>query len=220
MTSASAEKRPIQVAIVEDDQEIREDFARRIDHSPSCRLLRSYGDAESALADLPRRQPDVVLMDINLPGMDGVDCVRQLKAKMPKVHFMMLTVYEDGDRLFRSLMAGATGYLLKRTPPDKLLAAIHDVYEGGAPMSPEVARRVVQYFQQLPKPSSDLQTLSAREREVLEQLSKGYLYKEIEDHLRISTGTLRTHIASVYEKLHVHSRTEAVVKYLNRPASP
>jgi DNA-binding NarL/FixJ family response regulator len=210
----SVDKPPIQVALVEDDPEIRANLAHRVGRSPGFRLLRSYSDAESALADLPRHPPDVVLMDINLPGIDGVECVRQLKVKMPAVQFIMLTIYEDGNRLFKSLMAGASGYLLKRTPPDKLLVAIQEAHEGGAPMTPEVARRVVQHFQQIPQPSSDLQRLTPRETDVLEQLAKGFLYKEIEDNLGISTGTLRSYIANVYEKLHVHSRTEAVVKFL------
>jgi DNA-binding NarL/FixJ family response regulator len=210
----SVDKPPIQVALVEDDPESRANLAHRVGRSPGFRLLRSYSDAESALADLPRHPPDVVLMDINLPGIDGVECVRQLKVKMPAVQFIMLTIYEDGNRLFKSLMAGASGYLLKRTPSDKLLVAIREAYEGGAPMTPEVARRVVQHFQQIPQPSSDLQRLTPRETDVLEQLAKGFLYKEIEDNLGIGTGTLRGYIANVYEKLHVHSRTEAVVKFL------
>jgi DNA-binding NarL/FixJ family response regulator len=216
VNTLSVDKPPIQVALVEDDPEIRANLAHRVGRSPAFRLLRSYSDAESALADLPRHPPDVVLMDINLPGIDGVECVRQLKAKMPAVQFLMLTIYEDGNRLFKSLMAGASGYLLKRTPPDKLLAAIKEVHEGGSPMTPEMARRVVQHFQQIPEPASELQRLTPREKDVLEQLAKGFLYKEIEDNLGISTGTLRSYIANVYEKLHVHSRTEAVVKYLNR----
>jgi DNA-binding NarL/FixJ family response regulator len=216
MRSTSAEKNPIRVAVVEDDEEIRADLAERIGQSPFFCFVRSYSDAESALADLPSRQPDVVLMDINLPGTDGIECVRQLKARLPKVQFVMLTVYEDGDRLFKSLMAGASGYLLKRTPPDKLLAAILDVHAGGAPMSPEIARRIVQHFQQLPGSTSEMQQLQPREKEVLDQLAKGFRYKEIEDNLHVSTGTLRTYIARIYDKLHVHSRTEAVVKYLNR----
>ena len=216
MNTVSVDKPPIQVALVEDDPEIRANLAHRVGRSPGFRLLRSYSDAESALADLPRHPPDVVLMDINLPGIDGVECVRQLKVKMPAVQFIMLTIYEDGNRLFKSLMAGASGYLLKRTPPDKLLVAIQEAHEGGAPMTPEVARRVVQHFQQIPQPSSDLQRLTPRETDVLEQLAKGFLYKEIEDNLGIGTGTLRGYIANVYEKLHVHSRTEAVVKFLTR----
>jgi DNA-binding NarL/FixJ family response regulator len=216
VNTVSADKPPIQVALVEDDPEIRANLAHRIGRSPGFRLLRSYSDAESALADLPRHPPDVVLMDINLPGINGIECVRQLKVKMPAVQFIMLTIYEDGNRLFKSLMAGASGYLLKRTPPDKLLAAIREAHEGGAPMTPEVARRVVQHFQQIPQPASELQRLTSRETEVLEQLAKGFLYKEIEDNLHISTGTLRSYIANVYQKLHVHSRTEAVVKFLGR----
>jgi DNA-binding NarL/FixJ family response regulator len=216
MSSVSAEKAPIQVALVEDDEEIRANLTHMIGHSPSFRLAGSYPDAESALAELPRRKPDVVLMDINLPGTDGVECVRQLKAEMPAVQFIMLTVYEDGNRLFKSLMAGASGYLLKRTPPDKLLAAIKEVHRGGAPMTPEIARRVVQHFQQAPAPASDVEKLTPREHDVLAQLAKGFRYKEIEDNLHISEGTLRSYIANVYEKLRVHSRTEAVVKYLNR----
>jgi DNA-binding NarL/FixJ family response regulator len=213
---ATVETMPIQVAIVEDDEEIRANLTHRIGGSGSLRLVRAYPDAESALADLPRRQPDVVLMDINLPGMDGVECVRQLKAKLPKAQFIMLTVYEDNNRLFKSLMAGASGYLLKRTPPVKLLAAIREAHEGGSPMTPQIARRVVQHFQQVPDSSSELQRLTPREREVLDQLAKGFRYKEIVDNLHISPGTLHSYIRSIYEKMHVHSRTEAVVKFLNR----
>jgi len=214
--SGSVLKKPIEVAVVEDDPEIRDHLEHRIGKNPAFRLLRSYPDAESALSDLPHHSPDVVLMDINLPVTDGVECVRQLKVKMPQVQFVMLTIYEDGNRLFKSLTAGASGYLLKRTPPQKLFEAIKEVHEGGAPMSPEMARRVVQHFQQTPEPLSEVQKLTPRERDVLDQLAKGFRYKEIEDNLHISTGTLRSYIASVYEKLHVHSRTEAVVKYLNR----
>jgi DNA-binding NarL/FixJ family response regulator len=207
---------PIQVAIVEDDEEIRANLSHRIGESSSLRLLRSYPDAESALADLPRHKADVVLMDINLPGMDGVECVRQLKAKMPEAQFVMLTVYEDNHRLFKSLMAGASGYLLKRTSPAKLLSAIREAHEGGSPMTPQIARRVVQHFQKAPEPPSEIQKLTPREQEVLNQLAKGFRYKEIVDNLGISSGTLHSYIRSIYEKLHVHSRTEAVVKLLNR----
>lgn len=211
----SAEKRPIEVALVEDREEIRAQLAHTIGRSSSLHLMEAYPDGESALADLPCRRPEVVLMDINLPGLDGVECVRQLKAKLPDTQFVMLTIYEDGNRLFRSLMAGASGYLLKRTAPQKLLAAIHEVHEGGVPMTPEMARRVIRHFQQVPQPGPELQGLGPREREVLQQLAQGFRYKEIEENLRISTGTLRTHVAGIYRKLHVHSRTEAVVKYLH-----
>lgn len=215
MSNVSTEKPPIQVALVEDDEEIRANLTHWIGGNRSFHLLRSYADAETALADLPRLRPDMVLMDINLPGIDGVECVRRLKARMPAVQFMMLTVYEDSNRVFRSLMAGASGYLLKGTPPDKLLAAIREVCAGGAPMTPEIARRVVQHFQKVPDPAAQLPRLTPRERDVLDQLAKGYLYKEIEDNLGISTGTLRGYIVTVYDKLHVHSRTQAVVKYLH-----
>ncbi len=207
---------PIQVAIVEDDEEIRANLSHRVGGNASFRMLRSYGDAESALADLPRHKPDVVLVDINLPGMDGIECVRQLKPKMPDAQFLMLTVYEDNNRLFKSLMAGASGYLLKRTPPAKLLAAIREAYDGGSPMTPQIARRVVQHFQDTPPPPLELQRLTPRESEVLGQLAKGFRYKEIVDNLRISPGTLHSYIRSIYDKLHVHSRTEAVVKFLNK----
>ncbi len=206
----------IQVAIVEDDDEIRASLTDRIRSSNSFRLVRTCADAESALADLPSLKPNVVLMDINLPGMDGVECVRRLKDEMPETQFIMLTVYEDNNRLFKSLMAGASGYMLKRTPLAKLLAAIREAYAGGSPMTPQVARRVVQYFRNVPGPVSEVENLTPREKDVLDQLAKGYRYKEITDNLGISNGTLHSYIRNVYEKLHVHSRTEAVVKYLNR----
>jgi DNA-binding NarL/FixJ family response regulator len=154
-------------------------------------------------------------MDINLPGMDGVECVRQLKGKIPDAQFVMLTVYEDNNRLFKSLMAGASGYLLKRTPPAKLLGAIREAHAGGSPMTPQIARRVVQHFRQVSAPREELPKLTPRETDVLNQLSQGFRYKEIVDNLGISAGTLHSYIRNIYEKLHVHSRTEAVVKYLN-----
>jgi DNA-binding NarL/FixJ family response regulator len=207
---------PIRVAIVEDDEDIRASLTHRLGENSSLTLLASYADAESALADLPQRSPDVVLMDINLPGLDGIECVRQLKPKLPATQFVMLTVYEDNNRLFKSLIAGASGYLLKRTPPGKLLAAIKEAHAGGSPMTPQIARRVVQHFQQASEPASELPKLTPRETDVLNQLAKGFRYKEIIDNLGISAGTLHSYIRNIYEKLHVHSRTEAVVKFLNR----
>jgi len=215
VTEVAADEKTIAVAIVEDDEEIRANLGYRIGQNSSFRLLASYRDAESALDGVPLNKPDVVLMDINLPGMDGVECVRQLKIKLHDTQFIMLTVYEDNNRLFKSLMAGASGYLLKRTTPAKLFAAIREANEGGSPMTPQIARKVVQHFQQGSPPSADLEHLTARETEVLEQLAKGYRYKEIVDILAMSEGTLHTHIRNIYEKLHVHSRTEAVVKFLN-----
>jgi DNA-binding NarL/FixJ family response regulator len=207
----------IKVAIVEDDVEIRNTLAHRIASNRGFKLVESYGDAESALIGLPLCRVDVVLMDINLPHMDGVECVRRLKQLMRDTQFMMLTVYDDANRLFKSLMAGASGYLLKRTPPGKLLEAIREVYDGGSPMTPEIARRVVQRFQTVP--AGDVapeEALTPREHEILNQLSKGYRYKEIVENLDISTGTLNSHIRHIYDKLHVHSRLEAVMKFMNR----
>ncbi len=209
------ESTPIQVALVEDDDEIRANLTYRIDGNPTFRLVGAYADAESALAELPQQKPDVVLMDINLPGMDGVECVRRLKAQMNGTQFVMLTVYEDSHRLFKSLVAGASGYLLKRTTPTKLLAAIREAHQGGSPMTPQIARLVVQHFQHASEPSAEIENLTAREKDVLDQLSKGFRYKEIVDNLTISEGTMHSHIRNIYEKLHVHSRTEAVVKYLH-----
>lgn len=216
MSAAGPQRIPIQVAVVEDDEEIRANLIRMINRRPAFNLAGAYSTAESALADLPKRHPDVVLMDINLPGLDGIETVRQLKAKMPTVQFIMLTVYEDGSRLFKSLMAGASGYLLKRTPPDALLSSIADVHAGGVPLTAEIARRLIKHFEEMPQPASEVERLTPREHDVLDQLVKGYRYKEIEVNLKISTGTLRSYVANVYQKLHVHSRTEAVVKYMNR----
>ena len=216
MTVTSVDTTRIKVAVVDDDEEIRISFADQITRARGFQLVGSYASAEAALAALPQVEPDVVLMDINLPGIDGVECVRNLKARMPTVQFIMLTVYQDSDRLINSLMAGASGYLLKRTPPNKLLGAIREVCSGGAPMTPEMARRVVQHFQQMPAPLPALPSLTPREQDVLGQLAKGYCYKEIASHLHIGIGTLQGYISNIYEKLRVHSRTEAVVKYLNR----
>lgn len=206
---------PIRVAMIEDDEEIRFNLSDAIATHRDFQMVASYRDAESALKLLPEAKPRVVLMDINLPGMNGVQCVRRLKEAMPAVEFLMLTVYQDSALLMQSLMAGASGYLLKRTSPEKLLVAIREVCEGGAPMTPAMARRVVQHFQQAPAPTSDVARLTPREKDVLDQLSRGLSYKEVADHLHIGTGTLQTHVHNIYEKLRVHSRTEAVVKYLN-----
>jgi DNA-binding NarL/FixJ family response regulator len=205
----------IKVAIVEDDEGIRAGLSALIRRASACRLAGDYPDAETALREIPRHPPDVVLMDINLPGMNGVECVRQLKSTMPKVQFLMLTVYEDSDSLFNSLKAGASGYLLKRTASARLLEAIRDVNGGGSPMTPQLARRVVQFFSKPPaEGDSPVSRLTPREKEFLDQLANGYAYKEIADRMKISIDTVRSYVRTVYEKLHVHSRTEAVVKYL------
>jgi DNA-binding NarL/FixJ family response regulator len=204
----------IKVAIVDDDEGIRTSLAALIRRAPALRFAGDYADAETALKEIPRHPPHVVLMDINLPGMKGVECVRQLKASLPTVQFLMLTVYEDSDSLFNSFKAGASGYLLKRTASARLLEAIHDVHAGGSPMTPQLARRVVQHFTVPAADNSPVSRLTAGEREFLDQLANGYAYKEIAGRMNISIDTVRSYVRTVYEKLHVHSRTEAVVKYL------
>ena len=165
---------------------------------------------------IPRERPDVVLMDIQLPGLSGIDCVRTLKASVPEVQFLMLTVYEDSEQIFQSLQAGASGYLLKRTASAQLLEGIRDVHAGGSPMNSHIARKVVQFFNQRQKAAPELESLTVREKEVLELLARGQMYKEIATKLGITLDTVRKHLQSTYQKLHVHSRTEAVVKFLQR----
>jgi DNA-binding NarL/FixJ family response regulator len=218
--SASLDKEmPIKVSIVDDNEGIRSSLATLIRRAPTLKLHGEYADAETALKEIPAKIPDVVLMDINLPGMNGVECVRQLKAALPKLQVLMLTVYEDSDSLFNSLKAGASGYLLKRTASARLLEAIHEVNTGGAPMTPQLARRVVQFFNVPAKEDSAMARLTPGEREFLDQLANGYAYKEIADRMKISIDTVRSYVRTVYEKLHVHSRTEAVVKYLRGNSS-
>ncbi len=211
----------IQVALVEDDEGVRGNLATLLNNSAGFACQAAYSDGETALEGIAENRPDVVLMDINLPGMLGTECVRQLRSIAPGLPVLMLTVYDDSEQIFKSLMAGATGYLLKRTPAEKVLEAIREVYSGGAPMSRQIARRVVQFFQELqhlPPPGQprDLSALTDREQQVLASLAQGLAYKEIADRLKISFETVRTHVRSIYEKLHVHSRTEAVLKYLGR----
>jgi DNA-binding NarL/FixJ family response regulator len=214
--------KPIQVALVEDDAGVRANLAAMINGAPGFRCQAAYPDGASALKGIPANCPDVVLMDINMPGMLGTECVRQLKAVAPRLPVLMLTVYDDSEQVFKSLMAGATGYLLKRTSREKLLEAIEESTNGGAPMSRQIARRVVQFFHQMDRangvapPPPQLEGLTEREEQVLALLAKGHSYKEIADLLTISFETVRTHIRSIYEKLHVHSRTEATLKYLGR----
>jgi DNA-binding NarL/FixJ family response regulator len=206
----------IKVGLVEDDEGIRSSLVALICRAPGLQVICEYGDAGGAIKGIPSNPPDVVLMDVNLPDLKGFECVRQLKARCPQVQFLMLTVYEDSDSLFNSLRAGASGYILKRTAPLRLIGAIRDVHAGGAPLSPQLARRVVQYFSQPAIEDSELKKLTPGEREFLGQLAGGYAYKEIADRMKISVDTVRSYVRTVYEKLHVHSRTEAVVKYLKR----
>jgi DNA-binding NarL/FixJ family response regulator len=204
----------IKVAVVDDDEGIRNGFCALIKRAPGFKLVGEFANGETALMEIPQLAPDVVLMDINLPGMKGYECVRQIKASHPSVQFLMLTVYEDSDSLFNSLRAGASGYLLKRTASARLLESIRDVFNGGAPMTPQLARRVVQFFSKPATEATSLAKLTPAEREFLDQLANGYAYKEIADRMGISIDTVRSYVRTVYEKLHVHSRTEAVVKYL------
>ncbi len=178
-----------------------------------------HGSAEAAIATLPAEKPTVVLMDINLPGLSGIDCVCRLKPLMPETQFVMLTVYEDADHIFNALTAGASGYLLKRTPRAELLAALKDVHAGGSPMSSNIARKVVQSFRGTGPQPSETNDLSPREREVLELLARGYLYKEIAGSLQISGPTVNTYIRRIYEKLHVRSRSQAVAKLTHVPGA-
>lgn len=205
----------VRVAIVDVDEPARAKLAGLIGAEPACRVVRCCADAETALNDLPQHKPDVIIMDINLSGMDGVECVRRLKEQLVNTHIIVFSECEDQARLLAALIAGASGYLLKRTPPQRLVSAIREVCEGGAPMSPEIALRVLQQLRQNSGTPSEKIKLTPREQEIMEQLSKGFRYKEIVDNLGISFGTLHSYISKVYEKLQVHSRTEAVVKYLN-----
>lgn len=204
---------PIAVSIVEDDTNVCKGLARLLEQTPDIRCRGCYGNAEDALREILKAPPEVVLMDINLPGMDGIECVRQLKEARPSLQIVMLTVYENPQRIFKALAAGAIGYVLKHTPSSELLNAIRDAHHGGAPMSSQIARKVVQFFQS-DAPVSNAAELSEREREVLEFLVKGYLIKEIADQLGLGFDTVRTYIRRIYEKMHVHSRAQAVAKYL------
>lgn len=203
----------IAVSIVEDDPQARKILASWVNHAPGFRLNGDWGDAEAALAALPEKKPNVVLMDINLPGMSGVDAVKKLKAILPDTQFVMLTVYEDADHIYNALAAGATGYLLKETPRQELLSAVENVHSGGSPMTSNIARKVVQSFGQSRASTSEAEDLSPREQEVLDLLARGYLYKEIAERLNISVPTVNTYVRRVYEKLHVRSRAQAVAKY-------
>ena len=207
---------PITVSIVEDNEQLRATLARVISRADGFRCLSQYGDAESALGSLPKDSPEVVLMDINLPGMNGVECVRRLKQSAPNTLVVMLTVYEDTDNIFNALAAGAAGYLLKRTKSAELLEAIREVHRGGSPMTTHIARKVTQSFQRAGASSQPTENLSEREQEVLDCLSQGFLYKEIAEKLGISYETVHTYIRRIYEKLQVRTRTEAVAKFLKR----
>ena len=204
----------ITVAVVEDDPQVRQSLANILRRSPGVVCIGEHGDAEEAVREIPRVKPKVVLMDINLPGMSGVDCVRRLSELAPQIQVVMLTVYDNTDAIFKSLAAGASGYLLKPISSAQLLSAVRDVYAGGVPMTSDIARKVLQTFKEpAPAPFAG-ETLTARELEVLNFLAKGYLYKEIADQLSISYSTVHTYIERIFKKLHVRSRGQAVAKYL------
>jgi DNA-binding NarL/FixJ family response regulator len=207
---------PITVSLVEDNDQLRGTLARVISRADGFRCVGQFPTAEAALEALPKEKSDVVLMDINLPGMNGVECVRLLKQQAPATLIIMLTAYEDTENIFNALAAGASGYLLKRTTSAELLQAIKDVLQGGSPMTPHIARKVVQSFQRPVASPETTEDLSPREKEVLDCLAQGFLYKEIADKLGISYETVHTYIRRIYEKLQVRTRTEAVAKFLRR----
>jgi DNA-binding NarL/FixJ family response regulator len=206
----------IQVCIVEDNENYRESLAMLISGADGYRCAGKYSSAEQAIRAIPTVKPDVVLMDIELPEKDGIQCVLELKAKLPALPIIMLTAYENTERIFNSLAAGACGYMLKRTPPHELLTAIQEVHAGGSPMSTEIARKVVASFHGKQSASKEVATLTDREAEILSHLAKGYRNKEIADVLKVSMDTVRTHLRHIYDKLHVQSRTEALLKYLQK----
>jgi len=207
---------PIKISIVEDNSGMRENVALLLNQAPGLHCVSTYASAEAAVRDLPLQKPDVALVDINLPGMNGIECVAKLKTQLPQLQVLMLTRYEQSDMIFDSIRAGASGYLLKDTPAEELIQAVEQVHSGGAPMTMQIARKVMDHFRQIQKPASAVEKLTPREQEVLTLLAKGYLYKEIADQLNITINTLRNHLRTIYEKLHVHSRTEATVKFFGR----
>lgn len=216
--AAAHSSRPLRVCVVEDDNVVREQLAHQLNSASGFTCVSSHRSAEEALIEIPRHKPDVVLMDVNLPRMSGIDCVRQLRGLLPATHCIMITVYEDADLIFKSLLAGAVGYLLKgRTGSvSRVLDAVKDASEGGSPLNSLIARKIVQYFHHQPAHPGKEQSLSVREREVLELLSKGLPYKSIAGLLGVHIETVRKHCHNIYEKLQVSSRTEAVVKYLGK----
>jgi DNA-binding NarL/FixJ family response regulator len=209
----------INVSIVDDEKELCQSIATFVNGAPGFRCVSMYHSGEAALEHLPKDRPDVVLMDIHLSGISGIECAGRLKAIMPQIQIMMLTVYEDTDQIFKALSAGASGYMLKRLTPAKLLEAIQDVHGGGSPMSSSIARKVVGSFQAAPKTANKEAILSSREQMILDCLANGLTYKQVADKLGITIPTIRSYLRRVYEKLHVQSRTEAVAKYMSQHAN-
>lgn len=209
-------EKKITVSIVEDTDDIRDAMRVLINGSVGFECVHVYSTAEEALDNIPANEVDVVLMDINLPGMDGIECMKAMKPNMPGSQFMMCTVFDDDDHIFDALQSGASGYILKRTSPAQILESIRDLHGGGSPMSSEIARRVVSSMQNKNKPTKAVESLTDRETEILDFLAKGYLYKEIATELFISKETVKKHIHNIYEKLHVQTRTEALNKAFHR----
>jgi DNA-binding NarL/FixJ family response regulator len=206
----------IGVVVIEDSLGTRDNLVALLNRTNGIKCVGAFSAGEDAVREVPPLLPEVALVDINLPGMNGIKCVAQLKEVLPKTQFLMLTSYEDSELIFESLQVGASGYLMKNIDPDEILEAVEEVHAGGSPMSMNIARKVVNHFRQIVKPSSDMEKLTEREQEVLALLAQGFLYKEIGDRLGISLHTVRGHVHLVYEKLHVQSRTEAVLKYLGK----
>jgi DNA-binding NarL/FixJ family response regulator len=203
---------PISIAIIEDLEEIREGLKNYIDSDNELIVAGAVSSAEEAMLVLPRLQPDIAIMDINLPDMNGIRCISAIKDDCPATQFMMFTIYENDDKIFQALQAGASGYLLKNTEPSQILEAIKELHQGGSPMSPNIARKLVNLFREKNVSTVSSTLLGKRENDVLELLSQGLLYKEIADRLSLAVGTVRQHIHNIYEKLHVHNRTEALNK--------
>ena len=202
----------ISIAIVEDLDEVREGLTNFITINSDFFVADSFGTAEEALQKIPKLKPDIVIMDINLPGIDGIQCIRELKNKIPNTQFMMFTVYENDERVFEALKAGATSYLLKNTGLPQLTEALKELYNGGSPMSASIARKLISHFSNQHPQNNSIDTLTQRENEIIALLAKGLLYKEIAEKLSIAVNTVRQHIHKIYEKLHVQNRTEAINK--------
>ncbi|SRR5258706_3474915 len=206
----------VTVSIVEDLDEVREALQRMINQSETFCLVEGFNNAEQAEKKIPLQAPDIVIMDINLPGMSGIECIKRIKDKCPGTQFMMFTIYEDDEKVFEALKAGAHGYLLKNTSREKLLEALEELHKGGSPMSTNIARKVIEAFEKRNQPSEELNTLTNKEKQVLELLTKGFLYKEIAAQMHLTRNTVKQHIHHIYEKLHVENRTEAINKAFPR----
>lgn len=203
---------PVTVSIVEDLNEVRDALQRLINQSEKFCLVEGFNNAEQAEKKIPLHPPDIVIMDINLPGMSGIECINRIKEKCPGTQFMMFTIYEDDEKVFEALKAGAHGYLLKNTSREKLLEALEELHNGGSPMSTNIARKVIEAFEKRNQPSEELNTLTNKEKQILELLTKGFLYKEIATQMHLTRNTVKQHIHHIYEKLHVQNRTEAINK--------